>query len=118
MGQEELDAFLHDPGQYVSPAAPHRLPPPHLLPARRSESEVKAMFPKRFEFQGFCPVTYIEGKKRYMHIYVRNSVVHCPALHSSNRYESLVPGNCMFAAEYRDNLYCFASETHLDLFMQ
>lgn len=67
-GQSELDAFLEDPEKYVPPAAPHSLPPTHLLPVRRSESEVKAMFPKSFEIQGFCPVTYVEGKKRYVHI--------------------------------------------------
>jgi hypothetical protein len=74
-GQSELDAFVHDPEQYVSPAAPHSLPPPHLLPVRRSESEVKAMFPKSFEIQGFCPVTYVEGKKRCVYVYYN-----CPAL--------------------------------------
>ena len=67
-GQSELDAFLEDPEKYVPPAAPHSLPPTHLLPVRRSESEVKAMFPKSFEIQGFCPVTYVEGKKRYVHV--------------------------------------------------
>ena len=69
-GETELEAFLHDPEQYVSPAAPHPLPPPDLLPARRSQSEVKAMFPKRFEIQGFCPVTYVDGKRKYMYIIV------------------------------------------------
>jgi adenylate/nucleoside-diphosphate kinase len=94
-GKAELEAFLHDPEQYVSPATPHPLPPPDLLPTRRSQSEVKAMFPKSFEIQGFCPVTYVDGKRRY---------------------ECLVAGNPGFAAEYKKKLYCFASETHLDKF--
>ena len=63
-GQSELEAFLLNPEQYVSPAAPHSLPPADMLPVQRSQSEVKAMFPKKFEIQGFCPVTYINGKRR------------------------------------------------------
>ena len=65
-GQMELEAFLHNPEQYVAPAAPKSLPPPDLLPVHRSQAEIKAMFPKRFEIQGFCPVTYIDGKRRYI----------------------------------------------------
>lgn len=64
-GQMELETFLHNPEQYVAPAAPKSLPPPDLLPMHRSQTEIKAMFPKRFEIQGFCPVTYIDGKKRF-----------------------------------------------------
>ena len=75
-GETELEAFLHDPEQYVSPATPHLLPPPDLLPARRSQSDVKAMFPKRFEMQGFCPVTYVDGKRRYIHVHV----CHCQGI--------------------------------------
>ena len=65
-GQVELEAFLCDPEQFVAPGAPRPLPPPDLLPARRSPSEVKTMFPKRFEIQGFCPVTYVDGQRRYV----------------------------------------------------
>ena len=66
-GQTELEEFLRAPEKYVPPHAPHSLPPPELLPARRSPSEVRAMFPKRLEIQGFCPVTYVDGKRRYMY---------------------------------------------------
>ena len=65
-GQSELEEFLCNPQKYVSPAAPNPLPPPDLLPIQRSECEVKAMFPKKFEIQGFCPVTYVDGKKRHV----------------------------------------------------
>lgn len=70
-GQSELEVFLHNPEQYVSPA-PHALPPPDMLPVQRSQSEVKAMFPKKFEIQGFCPVTYVNGKRRYLHVCLRS----------------------------------------------
>ena len=117
-GKAELEAFLHDPEQYVSPAAPHPLPPTDLLPTRRSQSEVKAMFPKSFEIQGFCPVTYVDGKRRYRFPLVCNlASVTLHALHVF-RYECLVAGNPGFAAEYKKKLYCFASETHLDKFMR
>ena len=64
--QTELDAFLSSPEKFVPPEAPHPLPPPELLPQRRSHANVKAMFPRQFEIQGFCPVSFVDGNKRYM----------------------------------------------------
>ena len=64
--QKELDAFLSSPERFVPPGAPQPLPPPELLPRRRTHADVKAMFPKQFEIQGFCPVSYVDGNKRYM----------------------------------------------------
>ena len=68
--QDELEAFLASPAQFVPPLSPRALPPVDLLPQRRSQAQVKAMFPKRVEIQGFCPVSYIDGKKRYVLIYM------------------------------------------------
>ena len=65
-GQEKLDSFLSDPECYTGPDA-KPLPPIEKLPHRRTAMEVKAMFPKKYEISGYCPVTYVDGKKRYNH---------------------------------------------------
>ena len=67
--QKELEAFLFSPERFVPPGAPQPLPPPELLPQRRSHADVKAMFPKQLEIQGFCPVSYVDGNKRYMPVH-------------------------------------------------
>ena len=61
----ELDKFLISPEKFVSPDAPHALPPQELLPQKKSYADVKALFPKQIELQGFCPVTYVDGKYRF-----------------------------------------------------
>ena len=63
-GEKELQAFLNSPDKYAGPTACGHLPPPEGLPKRKSELEVKSMFPLKYEIQGFCPVTYMDGKKR------------------------------------------------------
>lgn len=63
-GEEELQAFLGSPEKYAGPTALSRLPPPERLPKRKTEMEIKSMFPIKYEIQGFCPVTYVDGKKR------------------------------------------------------
>ena len=46
-------------------------------------------------------------------------LVHCLNRYTCTcRYESLVAGSPSFAAQYKNKLYCFTSETNLDRFMR
>ena len=59
-----MEEFLLNPERFVPPLATQKLPPHEMLPKRRSASDVKTMFPKQIEIQGYCPVTYRDGKLR------------------------------------------------------
>ncbi|XP_068087386.1 adenylate kinase 9 isoform X2 [Hyperolius riggenbachi] len=95
--QQELDFFLQDPELYLPPLAPYALPPAEMLPRKLTVADVKAKFPKKAELKGYCPVTFVDGKKRY---------------------EALVPGHIEFAAEYREKIYIFESEEKLQTFLR
>ncbi|CAF4492974.1 unnamed protein product, partial [Rotaria socialis] len=96
-GPKELELFLDDPERYA-PLEPRKLlPPPNRRPHRRTEAEAKAMFPKPIEFAGYCPVTYLDGGKKY---------------------ECLVLGQQEFAVEYRDKLYFLLNEEAREKFMR
>ncbi|XP_075253347.1 adenylate kinase 9-like [Convolutriloba macropyga] len=96
--QMELDEFLMNAVMYVPPLAPHSLPPEDELPRRRSQLDVKAMFPKRIELQGYDPVSFLDGKKRY---------------------EAIIPGDAdNYVVEYRKKLFCFSSEKNLEKFLR
>ncbi|XP_073076898.1 adenylate kinase 9 isoform X2 [Manis javanica] len=95
--QENLHKFLENPELYVPPLAPHPLPSPDMLPKRLTLSELKSRFPKSAELQGYCPVTYQDGRQRY---------------------EALVPGDINYAVEYRDHIYICESREKLQKFLR
>ncbi|KAI5140379.1 Adenylate Kinase 9 [Manis pentadactyla] len=95
--QENLNKFLENPELYVPPLAPHPLPSPDMLPKRLTLSELKSQFPKSAELQGYCPVTYQDGRQRY---------------------EALVPGDINYAVEYRDRIYICESREKLQKFLR
>ena len=64
LSYEDLQLFLSNPDSFVPPKAPYTLPPSHLLPKKKSSFDVKALFPKQFEINGFCPVCYVDGNKQ------------------------------------------------------
>lgn len=61
---EDLELFLANPDSFVLPKAPHPLPPITHLPIKRSPMDIKALFPKQFEINGFCTVCYVGGNKK------------------------------------------------------
>uniref|UniRef100_A0A2K5QYS6 Adenylate kinase 9 n=1 Tax=Cebus imitator TaxID=2715852 RepID=A0A2K5QYS6_CEBIM len=95
--QEKLNKFLENPELYVPPLAPHPLPSADMIPKRLTLSELKSRFPKCAELQGYCPVTYQEGKQRY---------------------EALVPGSINCALEYRNRIYICENKEKLQKFLR
>ncbi|XP_035152379.3 adenylate kinase 9 isoform X3 [Callithrix jacchus] len=95
--QEKLNKFLENPELYVPPLAPHPLPSADMIPKRLTLSELKSRFPKCAELQGYCPVTYQDGKQRY---------------------EALVPGSIDCALEYRNRIYICENKEKLQKFLR
>lgn len=70
-----LQKFLSRPEVYVPPLAPRPLP--DVLPKRLTVADVKALFPLSAEMQGYCPVTYLDGKQRYITAVVVGWITDC-----------------------------------------
>ncbi|XP_041351641.1 adenylate kinase 9-like isoform X3 [Gigantopelta aegis] len=94
-GKEELEQFLAEPEKFVPPLAPRHLPPKELLPKRKSPEDIPSMI--EIELQGYCPVTFLDGK--------------C-------RYEAIVPGNPDLIAEYQGKFFYMETEEKLLKFMK
>ncbi|XP_048210476.1 adenylate kinase 9 [Perognathus longimembris pacificus] len=95
--KEKLNKFLENPELYVPPLAPHPLLSEDMIPKRLTVAELKSRFPKCAELQGYCPVTYKDGKQRY---------------------EALVPGTNEYAVEYQGHIYICESEEKLQKFLR
>jgi len=92
---QNVNKFLANPVKYVAPGAKISLP--ENLPTRITREELKQMFPKQLEFNGYCPVTYVDG--------------FC-------RYEAIEEGNENYAVEYESKLFVFQNEKYLEKFLQ
>ncbi len=82
--EADLKAFQLKPDSFVLPQAPRALPLPHELPRRKSHADVKAMFPKQVEIQGYCPVTYVDGNRRLVLNLVQTTTIKSCFLRSIN----------------------------------
>jgi adenylate/nucleoside-diphosphate kinase len=99
---DELQAFLNEPEKFVPPLAPRKLPPSNALPRMLSRTEIDALqssvtSSKQIEFNGYCAVTYFDGRQLY---------------------EALQNGSPEFACEYKTKLYYMADECKLNKFMR
>lgn len=60
-GLSQLRALLSMPDFYIG--GDKKLPSEDYLPKQLNPINVKSLFPKQYELQGYCPVTYIDGNK-------------------------------------------------------
>ncbi|KAJ3092712.1 adenylate kinase [Quaeritorhiza haematococci] len=87
-----LEKFLSNPDHYLAHEGL-----PSALPVRRSPEEVKKMFPKQIELQGYCPVSIANNPPGQSNIF---------------------QGVPELTVEYAGKLYMMASEDALDKFMR
>ncbi|KAJ3156497.1 adenylate kinase [Geranomyces variabilis] len=92
-GPEELRLFRADPKKYAENG--RKLPA--ALPIQRSSADFRAMFPKKLELQGYCPVTYAQGPKGFA---------------------GIVSGSSDYIVEYEEKLYSMESAEKLAAFMR
>uniref|UniRef100_UPI00358F4386 adenylate kinase 9-like n=1 Tax=Myxine glutinosa TaxID=7769 RepID=UPI00358F4386 len=95
--QEALQMFLAEPETYTSADIIRLLPPADLLPAHLELTKALGLLETDVELDGFCPVTYRDGKERT---------------------ESLVSGNINHAVKYRNKVYLCHSEGAMDKFLR
>lgn len=92
----ELDEFLEDPMRYLPPQAPRKLPPYDLRPKKRTQSELKDSL-KPVELQGYCPVTFYEGKQRY---------------------EAIEKGSLDYAVEFKNRIFTMLNDEMREKFLR
>lgn len=74
--------------------------------------------------KGFCPVTYLEGKQRYIFTFnwllyhLIFSVLFSKTHSLVHRYEALVRGKIEYAAEYMQKIYVFDTDQKRHKFMR
>ncbi|KAJ1557287.1 adenylate kinase, partial [Nowakowskiella sp. JEL0078] len=90
--EENLQIFLQNPNHFVNGQDMPKKLPCHLVTA-----DLKALFPKQLQLQGYCPVTFCEGPPGF---------------------ESIIPGKIEFLVEYNDELYIMESNNKLEKFMR
>lgn len=94
--QSELEVFLTNPSIFIQPKALKKLPSKELLPKKLTSVEVQTtLLP--IELNGYCPVTFYNGKQRY---------------------EAIERGNPDFAVEYKGKVYTMLDEDAQEKFMR
>jgi adenylate kinase family enzyme len=90
-GKEEMEKFLKNPSYYTTKLLPKD------LPTKRPKQDMKSMFPKTLSLKGYCPVTFYEG---------------------GFSFNSIVPGAYEYIVDYKDQIFAFANNEALELFMK
>lgn len=110
--QKELDMFLLEPEKYVPPFAPRKLPPPELLPTRLTKDKKGDRLP---EIRGYCPVTYLDGKLRYITLSLIVLIVFCLMLFFIFRYSIFMAFNKFDKLYLCTLLLCFNNTIDIEV---